>query len=327
MLNDRPSGGSMSRFRIEHGSGPRTTREEASLLPGHPALTEARTVFTTRVFDVGRGNLLVSGHSNAKIGKHVIKGPWSGMPIYTLTLEERATCPPSCDLWAACYGNSMPAAMRRRYTPEMVEALGAELLAKAHEHRRTGFVVRLHVLGDFPDAVYVDRWGAWLAGIPGLRIFGYTAHPETSDIGRAIGRMNVIFSGRSAIRYSVAPDDAPRAMQATTIWRDARGEIDEGLVCPQSSGDTLACGACGLCWSESAASKRIVFIGHGRRKRGPAVVAATKSTPKASLPAVVALRPHQGASTASDVAAALDAEETRLERLLAAVRALRAMYR
>jgi hypothetical protein len=37
-------------------------------------------------------HVLVSGHNNAKIGRDVRKGPLRGYWIYTLSLEERATC-------------------------------------------------------------------------------------------------------------------------------------------------------------------------------------------------------------------------------------------
>ena len=39
-------------------------------------------------------SLLKSVSANAKIGGHVSKGHWRGMPIVSLTLEERATCYP-----------------------------------------------------------------------------------------------------------------------------------------------------------------------------------------------------------------------------------------
>ena len=36
------------------------------------------------------------GHNSAKVGGRAIRGRWKNLPIYTLTLEERATCPRSC---------------------------------------------------------------------------------------------------------------------------------------------------------------------------------------------------------------------------------------
>ena len=87
----RDHGGSLRRFEMK----PRETiqdKEAASLNADHSALTEARTLFPTRVFDsADADHVLVSGHNNAKIGAFVTKGPWAGMSIYTLTMEERAT--------------------------------------------------------------------------------------------------------------------------------------------------------------------------------------------------------------------------------------------
>src|SRR4051812_1807050 len=51
--------------------------------------------------------VLISGHNSRKIGAAVTKGRWSGYPVFTLTLEERATCPRSCLHWLDCYGNKM----------------------------------------------------------------------------------------------------------------------------------------------------------------------------------------------------------------------------
>ena len=60
---------------------------------------------------------LVSGHSNVKIGRDVRKGKlFRGYWIFTLTLEERATCPRSCFHWDTCYGNNMPFSKRINHT-------------------------------------------------------------------------------------------------------------------------------------------------------------------------------------------------------------------
>lgn len=77
----------------------------------HSAVETAHTIFpksVTAAWDTDR--LLVSGHNNAKLGKVVEKGAWEKMPIFHLTLEERATCPGpdprtgegGCPLWRAC---------------------------------------------------------------------------------------------------------------------------------------------------------------------------------------------------------------------------------
>ncbi len=277
--SDRPQGGSLRRFTAyTHKESP-PDREAASLRSDHPALTENRTQFPSRVFDADEGDhIFVSGHSNAKIGAFVTKGPWRGLDIFTLTLEERATCPDSCHLLAECYGNALPLAKRRAYTPELVERMDTELREMARE-RPAGFVVRLHVLGDFPDLGYVQRWSNWMAEIPQIHVFGYTAHLADSPIGILLREMNDEFLGRWAIRFSVAPEVEIDAMQATTIWREDRGRVAEGLVCPASSGDTEACGTCGLCWSPVASGWRIVFLGHGMSRRGRAKGIDTNYTP------------------------------------------------
>lgn len=69
----------------------------------HSAAEDGRTIFpksVTAAWDTDR--LLVSGHNNAKLGRAVEKGEWAGMPIFHLTLEERATCPRTCEQWLTC---------------------------------------------------------------------------------------------------------------------------------------------------------------------------------------------------------------------------------
>lgn len=115
-----------------------------ALPDSHPAMVEKRTLFPTTVVDAKDSpNLLVSAVNNRKIGKEVLKGPWAGKPIFTLTLEERATCPSSCFMLARCYGNAMHMARRNRHGEELEALLHAELVDLAVDHPG-GFVVRKH---------------------------------------------------------------------------------------------------------------------------------------------------------------------------------------
>ena len=51
-----------------------------------------------------------------KLGRLVTKGKFKGYKVFSLTLEERATCPTSCERWGDCYGNNMPFAHRLQET-------------------------------------------------------------------------------------------------------------------------------------------------------------------------------------------------------------------
>lgn len=77
---------------------PMTLREE------HPAVVEGRALFPTQVREPDHDSILFKpGANNSKIGSHVAKGKlWAGFPIYTLSLEERATCPRVCEHWRDC---------------------------------------------------------------------------------------------------------------------------------------------------------------------------------------------------------------------------------
>lgn len=211
----------------------------------HPAMRSGRTLFPSRVFDATEvGRVLKDGHQSRKIGRTVTKGLRKGWPIFTLTLEERATCPSSCAALAFCYGNNMQAAERIEGGTALLIALERELWALAAKHP-AGFLVRLHVLGDFYSVEYADFWARMLSSITALHIFGFTANLPSSDIGRRISR--IIFDmgwSRFAVRFSGMPHEVHAAVLLET--GEAPGE---GVVaCPAQTGATDCCATCALCW-------------------------------------------------------------------------------
>lgn len=52
--------------------------------------------------------VLKGGENEVKLGGAVLVGDLKGARLVSLALEERVTCPRSCDLWSKCYTNSMP---------------------------------------------------------------------------------------------------------------------------------------------------------------------------------------------------------------------------
>lgn len=227
-----------------------------------PAVIEGRTQFPTRVIpSADRKRLLISGVNNSKTGAMVTKGEWVKMPIYTLTLEERATCSSHCFMYAGCYGNSMHFAPRTKNDADLIPRLDRELHALATAHPN-GFVVRLHILGDFFSPEYAWAWATWLAQLPELHVFGYTArsHEHDARIWAGIARMN-IFKDRCFIRVSSAKS---KPGGATVIgWLPDKPRVAEGIVCPAQTSKTIGCASCGLCWASEARDETIVFIKHG----------------------------------------------------------------
>lgn len=284
--------GTVARFA---GVKPRPA-EARGLAPDHPAAVEGRTLFPGKVAPTaGSARFLVSGHNNAKIGKTVLKGPWTGMPIYTLTLEERATCPRSCEQWLSCYGNSQhwPSRWDHR-DPEFLPALVAEVLTTARQHPE-GFVVRLHVLGDFYSPEYVLVWAKLLQRLPNLRIYGYTARrvddpdPASAKIARALQVLTDHLWDRFAVRTSSSDPVA----RSRAIVVEADPHDPDVIVCPAATGATEACVTCGLCWSENARDKTIAFLLHGIvRSSGPRL-APPSPEPLPPMLAVVAPAPAE----------------------------------
>src|SRR6185312_9774493 len=119
------------------------------------AMIEGRTLFPGRVRSpFAAPQVLAPGSWQRKIGARVEKGPWKGMPLFTLTLEERATCPRSCSNYAVCMGNGMPFAQRNRAGLSLEVTIAKELRLLQERHPN-GFVVRAHILGDFYSPEYV----------------------------------------------------------------------------------------------------------------------------------------------------------------------------
>lgn len=202
------------------------------------------------------GNVLVSGHSNVKIGRDVRKGPLRGYWIYTLSLEERATCPRSCHHWFSCYGNGMPYAKRVDHRdPRALEAaIRRDVERLLAIKGRRGILVRLHALGDFHDAAYVGFWRAMLEEHPRLAVYGYTAWPRHTAIGQAIELTKRQHGRRFAIRWS----NGGEATDCTVPVRSLE-PVPGAFICPEQTGKTAACATCGLCWGTD---RNVAFVEH-----------------------------------------------------------------
>lgn len=209
----------------------------------HQAARGGRSLFPSRVFDADEvGRVLKSGHQSRKIGAFVTKGARKGWPIFTLTLEERASCPRHCREWLTCYGNNMQAAERIVHGAPLEQALARELAALSAAHP-AGFMVRLHVLGDFYSAGYVEFWRGMLDRHPALHVFGFTAHLPGSELGGALHWMAVAYRERFAVRFSGLDD---RYRGALTVGPGE--EAPRAIMCPAQTGTTECCATCALCW-------------------------------------------------------------------------------
>lgn len=220
----------------------------------HDAVREMRSKFPTSVLPVGDKPILKSGHLSAKVGRRIIKGKWKGFEVYTLTLEERATCPRSCALFEGCYGNNMPGAKRYVAGAELEQRIILEVAMLAVRHPG-GFAVRLHVLGDFYSAEYVKLWAMLLREHAALHVFGFTARWREPDSIAAELRKLSRDEPRFAIRFSGAPYEAMTSVVVSSALDIPRGFIG----CPQQTGKTQCCSTCALCWQSV---KGIAFIEH-----------------------------------------------------------------
>lgn len=224
------------------------------LADDHPAVVEGRSRFTKPAGNHSE-RVLISGMNSKKIGARVVKGRWKGMPIYTLTLEERKTCPRSCAVWAMCMGNKMHWSRRLQPGADLEARLAIELERLSTKYPK-GFVVRLHVLGDFYSVAYVQLWGSWLKRFPALHVFGYTARQIDDPIGFELAKLSISQWERFAMRSS--GDNLPNVPSTHVIANENNAPAD-ALVCPAQTGSTACCSTCALCWQSK---KTVVFLEH-----------------------------------------------------------------
>jgi hypothetical protein len=145
----------------------------------------------------------------------------------------------------------MHLATRHKHGPALVRRLKDELGYLAAQHP-AGFVVRLHVLGDFYSKAYVEFWRRQLVKYPQLRIFGYTARMPDSAIGSMIKLLRSTFADRVSIRFSSIET-------ITAVDFNEAVEVPDAVVCPAQTGRVENCGACTVCW---ASKKLVTFIEH-----------------------------------------------------------------
>ena len=207
---------------------------------GYNGAMKTRSIYQKSLRDPREG-LLKKGSSNKKLGFKITASKWKGKRLYSLTLEERTTCPTSCHHWDDCYGNNMPFAHRFKW--QNIDLFLEPEIDSLMQKHKDGIVIRLHVLGDFFSGEYVSFWEEMLYKHPKLCIFGYTAREENSSIGKAISLMNMRFSERCVIRHS-------GNKEADSPWSYAAEESFEGksFDCPEQTGKLKNCASCGLCW-------------------------------------------------------------------------------
>ncbi len=208
---------------------------------------------------MGKTEKVIKKSTNVKLGKTVKTGIFKGMPIFTLTLEERATCSSTCAHWKTCYGNNMPFATRYSAGEELETTIETELEILNRKHKN-GFLVRLHILGDFYSVDYVKKWASWLNRFPNLFVYGYSERKPNTPIGKSLNILRKSYGRRFMVRTS--GDFKSRTMTALS-FDDPRAikqiATKKAFICPVQQDKTDNCGTCGLCWT---AQKNVVFMTH-----------------------------------------------------------------
>ncbi len=229
-------------------------RTRTSKIP-REAVAQSRTAYPKRVTTDMSTSLpaLKHGGSNRKLGGVVTRGRLKGYQIYSLTLQERATCPKSCERWEDCYGNNMPFSVRMDSGKALEAKIEDELCRLFMKPRLVGVLLRLHVLGDFYSEAYVQFWHRMLVAFPRLKIFGYTAWPETSVIGRAIAVQRNLWHIRRGIQtFNIRHSSSHPPEDYGATWYGPQTPLPDGsFKCLEQTGQAKSCGSCAACWEGS----------------------------------------------------------------------------
>ena len=223
----------------------------SALSSTHPAIVNSQTMYRKNVHDAGNyAHAVIKASTNIKLGKKVTKGHLRGAKIFTLTLEERATCDSECEHWLDCYGNNMPFGHRFEANDALMVSIERDL--DKLDAKGKPYLVRLHILGDFFNLKYVLFWKKQLKNRELLNIYGYTRNHPNKPLGYALKLLRKQYGERFAIRFSNYPDD-PMSAQSKDLSTN-------GVDCPEQLGLAESCGDCALCWSMP--KKPVIFYDH-----------------------------------------------------------------
>ena len=230
------------------------------------AIKESRTLFPKNVKSVsdgmGKTERALKISKNNKLLESVTIGKYKDFPMVSLTLEERATCTKNCLVYDVCFGNNMPFATRYKVDQALLNQIEIDLDYYSTKYP-DGFLVRLHVLGDFSSVDYVLFWERMLVEHPALHIFGYTDrwHNDSlcAGIRDEIIRLRLKYGWRFAIRDSNNPDHNFTALNMDSEIAKTKLKNKELFICPEQLGKVNGCGDCGLCWTSK---KAVGFITH-----------------------------------------------------------------
>jgi hypothetical protein len=227
------------------------------------AIKTGRTLFPNKVKNVadglGKTENVIKKSTNKKLGKRVTKGKFTGMPMFTVTLEERATCSTSCVHYKTCYGNSMPFATIYEANTALIDRMEIELKILNVKYPM-GFLVRLHVLGDFYSINYVNKWNTWLKTFENLHVYGYSEKKDNDPIGIKLNKVRAKYGRRFMVRVS---GDVKRSTMSALSYDDIRTRDQiknkQAFICPVQLDQTDTCSTCSLCWTTQ---KNVIFLTH-----------------------------------------------------------------
>jgi hypothetical protein len=171
-------------------------------------------------------------------------GPWRGLWMYTIYLEELKDCSLYCPLRDKCFTHDMPFAVRWIVCDLFWPALDW-CLSEASLLHPDGFTVDVHSAGDFPNVEYAERIVERIYQYPKSRWWGNTAWGRVTDIGKIIDRQNSLTPDRFKVRFSGERGPMSSAVIGHTI---SAADAADWFPCPATAENPKAnCSNCGFC--------------------------------------------------------------------------------
>ena len=145
-------------------------------------------------------------------------------------------------------------AIRWQAGPALERRLETQVAELAESHPR-GFVVRLHVLGDFYSPEYVALWRSLLVAVPALHIWVFTACWNVDDVrlngmgqtaGPIAAALAALIADYQPARLMALLSDGPRPRSAIVVETPEAAPAGS-VVCPYDIGTRPSCCDCGIC--------------------------------------------------------------------------------
>jgi hypothetical protein len=168
----------------------------------------------------------------------------------SFSLPPMKTCPgktPFCDKYCfGCHGNYILANTHSSNELRLEVSRTSDFVPRmvADIRRIMAPAFRLHVVGDFYSAEYLEKWIEIVRRFPDIHFFGSTRSWRVPKIAKTLEEFRD--EKNVYMRASVDLTDHLSPAPAWSTW-SVEGQ---GVPCPHDKGKVKSCYTCGRCWND-----------------------------------------------------------------------------